>query len=126
MLKNTVDSESIAQVLHQRGMSGVGDPESAEVMIVNTCGFINSAKEESIDALRELVEIKRADQMVIAAGCLSQRYGDTLVQEVPGLDGVIGTRRWMDILISLRGFACVSTPNHFITCPLKPRWSAWT
>ena len=95
--KNTVDSESIAQVLHQRGMSGVGDPESAEVMIVNTCGFINSAKEESIDALRELVEIKRADQMVIAAGCLSQRYGDTLVQEVPGLDGVIGTRRWMDI-----------------------------
>ena len=95
--KNTVDSESMAQVLHQRGMSGVGDPESAEVLIVNTCGFINSAKQESIDALQELVEIKRADQMVIAAGCLSQRYGDTLVQEVPGLDGVIGTRRWMDI-----------------------------
>ena len=95
--KNTVDSESMAQVLHQRGMSGVGDPESAEVLIVNTCGFINSAKKESIDALQELVEIKRADQMVIAAGCLSQRYGDTLVQEVPGLDGVIGTRRWMDI-----------------------------
>ena len=78
-------------------MRGVGDPEAAEVMIVNTCGFINAAKQESIDALRELVEIKRADQMVIAAGCLSQRYGDTLVQEVPGLDGVIGTRRWMDI-----------------------------
>ena len=104
--KNTVDSESMAQVLHHEGMRGVGDPESAEVLIVNTCGFINAAKQESIDALRELVEIKRADQMVIAAGCLSQRYGDTLVQEVPGLDGVIGTRRWMDIfdLISrLRG-----------------------
>ena len=95
--KNTVDSESMAQILHAGGMRGVGDPELAEVMIVNTCGFINSAKEESVDALRELVEIKRADQMVIAAGCLSQRYGDTLVQEVPGLDGVIGTRRWMDI-----------------------------
>ena len=95
--KNTVDSESMAQVLHQSGMSGVGDPASAEVLIVNTCGFINAAKEESVNALRELVEIKRADQMVIAAGCLSQRYGDTLVQEVPGLDGVIGTRRWMDI-----------------------------
>ena len=104
--KNTVDSESMAQVLHHEGMRGVGDPESAEVLIVNTCGFINAAKQESIDALRELVEIKRSDQMVIAAGCLSQRYGDTLVQEVPGLDGVIGTRRWMDIfdLISrLRG-----------------------
>ncbi|MCY4071397.1 MAG: 30S ribosomal protein S12 methylthiotransferase RimO [Chloroflexi bacterium] len=95
--KNSVDSESIAQILHQRGMSGTGDPESAEVMIVNTCGFINSAKEESIAALRELVEIKRADQMVIAAGCLSQRYGEILAREVPGLDGVIGTRRWMDI-----------------------------
>ena len=54
-------------------------------------------RKSPINALRELVEIKRADQMVIAAGCLSQRYGDTLVQEVPGLDGVIGTRRWMDI-----------------------------
>jgi len=95
--KNTVDSESMAQVLQQSGMRGVGDPGAAEVLIVNTCGFINAAKEESVNALRELVEIKRADQMVIAAGCLSQRYGDTLVQEVPGLDGVIGTRRWMDI-----------------------------
>lgn len=95
--KNTVDSESIAQILQQRGMRGSGDPQSAEVMIVNTCGFINAAKEESVAALRELVAIKRPDQLVIAAGCLSQRYGDTLAQEVPGLDGVIGTRRWMDI-----------------------------
>ena len=95
--KNTVDSESMAQVLNHEGLRGVGDPAAAEVLIVNTCGFINAAKQESIDALRELVEIKRADQMLIAAGCLSQRYGDALVQEVPGLDGVIGTRRWMDI-----------------------------
>ena len=100
--KNTVDSESMAQVLHQSGMRGVGDPDAAEVLIVNTCGFINSAKQESIDALRELVAMKRADQMVIAAGCLSQRYGSTLAQEVPGLDGVIGTRRWMDIFDLVR------------------------
>ncbi|MFW5708629.1 MAG: 30S ribosomal protein S12 methylthiotransferase RimO [Chloroflexota bacterium] len=95
--KNTVDSESIAQVLHQNGMRSVGDPDRAEVLIVNTCGFIDAAKEESINALRELVEMKRGKQMVIAAGCLSQRYGADLVQHVPGLDGVIGTRRWMDI-----------------------------
>ncbi len=95
--KNTVDSESIAQVLNHNGMRGVGNPDSAEVLIVNTCGFIDAAKQESIDALRELVEHKRGKQMVIAAGCLSQRYGSNLVQEVPGLDGVIGTRRWMDI-----------------------------
>jgi ribosomal protein S12 methylthiotransferase len=95
--KNTVDSESIAQVLNQNGLRGVGNPDEAEVLIVNTCGFIDAAKAESINALRELVESKRSGQMVIAAGCLSQRYGANLVQEVPGLDGVIGTRRWMDI-----------------------------
>ena len=78
-------------------MRGVENPNKAEVLIVNTCGFIDSAKQESIDALRELVDGKRDGQMVIAAGCLSQRYGSNLVQEVPGLDGVIGTRRWMDI-----------------------------
>jgi ribosomal protein S12 methylthiotransferase len=95
--KNAVDSESIAQVLRQNGMKGVEDARQAAVLIVNTCGFIDSAKQESINALRELVEHKRSGQMVIAAGCLSQRYGASLVQEVPGLDGVIGTRRWMDI-----------------------------
>lgn len=95
--KNTVDSESIAQVLQQTGMVSVGVPEQAEVLIVNTCGFINTAKQESIDMLRDLVENRKSHQMVIAAGCLSQRYGENLVQEVPGLDGVIGTRRWMDI-----------------------------
>jgi ribosomal protein S12 methylthiotransferase len=95
--KNTVDSESIAQVLHQNGMRGVGDPSAAEVLIVNTCGFIDAAKQESINTLRELVEIKQGNQMVVAAGCLSQRYGEALIQEVPGLDGIIGTRRWMDI-----------------------------
>ncbi len=95
--KNTVDSESMAQVLAQNGMNGVGDPDKAEVLIVNTCGFIDAAKQESIAMLRELVDGRRSGQMVVAAGCLSQRYGADLVQEVPGLDGVIGTRRWMDI-----------------------------
>ena len=95
--KNTVDSESIAQILNQNGLRGVGDPTSADVLIVNTCGFIDAAKQESIDALNELVEIKTGKQMVIAAGCLAQRYGQDLIQHVPGLDGVIGTRRWMDI-----------------------------
>ena len=96
--KNSVDSESMAQLLERQGMRGMGAPDDAEVLIVNTCGFINSAKQESIDALRELAEAKRPDQMVIAAGCLSQRYGAALAQEVPGLDGIIGTRRWMDIV----------------------------
>lgn len=95
--KNTVDSESMAQIMAANGMQAEVDPSKAEILIVNTCGFVDAAKQESISALRELVDIKRSNQMVIAAGCLSQRYGEQLVQHVPGLDGVIGTRRWMDI-----------------------------
>ncbi|MGQ9889984.1 MAG: 30S ribosomal protein S12 methylthiotransferase RimO [Aggregatilineales bacterium] len=95
--KNEVDAQSMAQVLSQNGMASVDDPRRAEVLIVNTCGFIDAAKQESLETLRALAENKRAGQMVIAAGCLSQRYGADLVQTVPGLDGVIGTRRWMDI-----------------------------
>jgi ribosomal protein S12 methylthiotransferase len=104
--KNTVDSESMAQVLDSNGLRAVGDPARAEVVIVNTCGFIDAAKRESVETLRDLVDAKRrrgrAGQMVIAAGCLSQRYGADLVQEIPGLDGVIGTRRWMDIFDLVR------------------------
>ncbi len=96
--KNTVDSESMATLLGRAGYNNTAEAEEAGVLIVNTCGFIQSAKEESLDALRELAGQKRSDQLLIAAGCLSQRYGPLLVQEVPGLDGVIGTRRWMDIV----------------------------
>src|SRR5260221_862736 len=96
--KNTVDSESMAQLLNKAGMNGVGDAQRAEVLIVNTCGFINAAKEESLSALRELAAHKKGDQLLIAAGCMAQRYGNELVANVPGLDGVIGTRRWMDIV----------------------------
>ncbi len=95
--KNTVDSESIAQILNRHDMQGVGDPGEAEILIVNTCGFIATAREESVKALRELANGKRDNQLIIAAGCLSQRYGAELVRDVPGLDGVIGTRRWMDV-----------------------------
>ncbi len=96
--KNTVDSESMAQLLNRDGYRGTTDPGEATVLIVNTCGFIDAAKEESIGTLRDLAEMKSGDQILIAAGCLSQRYGSVLAQEVPGLDGVIGTRRWMDIV----------------------------
>ncbi len=96
--KNTVDSESIAQLLGASGYRGLTSPERADVLIVNTCGFIGPARDESIRALRELADGKRKHQQLIAAGCLSQLWGPRLAEEVPGLDGVIGTRRWMDIV----------------------------
>lgn len=114
--KNTVDSESMAQLLNGAGMRGVEEAQRAEVLIVNTCGFINAAKEESINALRELASMKRPDQLLIAAGCLSQRYGAEVVERVPGLDGVIGTRRWMDIVDLVQRLRVRKHPNRSTTC----------
>lgn len=96
--KNTVDSDSMAQLLSRDGYRPVEDPVKANVLIVNTCGFIGPAKQESIDVLRELAIGKRNGQILIAAGCLTQRYGVEIAKQVPGIDGMLGTRRWMDIL----------------------------
>jgi len=100
--KNSVDSDSMAQLLLEDGYKTVNKPSQASVLIVNTCGFIGPAKEESINTLRELSKNKRHDQLLIAAGCLTQRYGREVAQNVPGLDGILGTRRWMDIVQVVR------------------------
>ena len=100
--KNTVDSDSMAQLLIRDGYRAVEDPSRANVLIVNTCGFIGPAKEESINVLRDLAEGKRKNQILIAAGCLTQRYGSEVAVNVPGIDGVLGTRRWMDIVQVVR------------------------
>lgn len=95
--KNTVDTDSMAQVLLNDGYTMVETKEEAGVLIVNTCGFIGPAKDESIDVLTELSASKKTDQILIAAGCLTQRYGVEVADKVPGIDGILGTRRWMDI-----------------------------
>ena len=96
--KNTVDSDSMAQLMTQSGYRAVANPSKAAVLIVNTCGFIGPAKEESYQVLSELARGKRKGQMLIAAGCLTQRYGQEVARRVPGIDGLLGTRRWMDIV----------------------------
>ena len=73
--KNTVDSEGISRLLQQAGYQAITEPQSAQFLIVNTCGFIDQAREESFAVLKELAERKQPDQLLIAAGCLSQRYG---------------------------------------------------
>jgi ribosomal protein S12 methylthiotransferase len=96
--KNTVDSASMAQILATAGYSSTDEPSKAKVLIVNTCGFIDPAKEESFGVLQELADNKQAGQILIAAGCLTQRYGAEVAHRVHGIDGILGTRRWMDIL----------------------------
>jgi ribosomal protein S12 methylthiotransferase len=119
--KNTVDSESMATLLNRAGYLGADEAADASVLIVNTCGFIQAAREESIGALKELAAGKRDGQLLIAAGCLSQRFGPQLVKEVPGLDGVIGTRRWMDIVPFIQRLRREKRPEPLYHLPLEAR-----
>jgi ribosomal protein S12 methylthiotransferase len=96
--KNTVDSASMAQLLAASGYQSTKHASQARVLIVNTCGFIGPAKEESFQVLSDLAAHKRQGQILIAAGCLTQRYGAEVARKVPGVDGILGTRRWMDIV----------------------------
>lgn len=100
--KNTVDSSAMAQLLAGEGYHPVSDPALAEVILVNTCGFIEPARQESYQVLGDLAAGKIAGQLLIAAGCLTQRYGREVLEKVPGIDGLLGTRRWMDILQVLK------------------------
>jgi ribosomal protein S12 methylthiotransferase len=122
--KNTVDSEGMAVLLGSAGYRGTDIPADADVLIVNTCGFLAAAEEESLAALRRLASHKRKGQLLIAAGCMAQRAGKRIVREVPGVDGLLGTRRWMEIvplLQALRGgrgqralgrYALLGDPEH--------------
>jgi ribosomal protein S12 methylthiotransferase len=95
--KNLVDAHGMARLLKQMGHQPVDDPAQAQVLIVNTCGFIEDARAESIEELDQLAEEKRGDQVLIAAGCLAQRWGEALTERVPGIDALLGTLRWGEI-----------------------------
>jgi ribosomal protein S12 methylthiotransferase len=118
--KNTVDSDSMAQLLEQDGYRLVKAPQQANVLIVNTCGFISPARQESFDVLRSLAEAKRPDQLLIAAGCLTQRYGAEVAKQVPGIDGILGTRRWMDIVEVVRQLRKGTHPEPLYHLPTAP------
>jgi len=96
--KNLVDSSSLESLLIAQGARPALAPSRAEFIIVNTCGFIHDARAESIHVLKEFARRKKAGQKLIAAGCLSQRYQEALLAQVPGIDGLIGTRELADIL----------------------------
>lgn len=96
--KNLVDSESMAQLLNQQGFSAEEKPENAEILIVNTCGFLKAAREEAIAVLTDLASEKLPWQKLIAAGCMTELHRQDILDSVPGIDGLLGTRRWMDII----------------------------
>lgn len=103
--KNTVDSERLMAQLKINEFELVDDPNDADSIIINTCGFIDTAKEESINAILEAVELKKENKVkkVIVAGCLSQRYEFELNKDIPEVDKYFGTEDYKGIIEELGG-----------------------
>src|SRR3954451_7190659 len=90
--KNTVDSERMLGKLAQDGYTLVPDAEGADVVVVNTCGFIEPARQESLGVIREMLALKEQGRVgaVVVAGCLAERKKDELLHDVPGVDSIVG------------------------------------
>ena len=97
--KNLVDSEEMLGLLTRKGFEIVDDETQAEVIIINTCCFINDAKEESVNTILEMAEYKKAGscKALIVTGCMAQRYKNEIIEEVPEVDAVLGTTSYEDI-----------------------------
>ena len=102
--KNTVDSEHMLGMLVQDGFRTVGDVENADVAVINTCAFLQSAVRESKEAIRRVAELKHSGQLkgLIVTGCLAQRSGESLLTEFPEVDAVLGTGQWREVVGAAR------------------------
>lgn len=90
--KNLVDSEMMMGLLHDRGYEFTDNEEEADIIVINTCGFINDAKEESINTILEMAKYKENNlKALIVAGCLVERYKNEILQELPEIDAIVGT-----------------------------------
>ncbi|RMG19643.1 MAG: 30S ribosomal protein S12 methylthiotransferase RimO [Deltaproteobacteria bacterium] len=103
--KNRVDSEVMLGTLRQQGYEVTSDADDADVLVVNTCSFIGPAKEESVEAILELAEVKarREGRKLVVTGCLAQRYGEALERELPEVDHFLGTGAFLKIAEVLGG-----------------------
>lgn len=112
--KNLVDTEMMLGMLVQRGFSITDDETEAEAVVVNTCCFINDAKQESINALLEMAELRKNGNIkaLIAAGCLAQRYQDEIQREIPEVDAIVGTTAINAVADALDGVLSGDRHNH--------------
>ncbi len=120
--KNLVDTEMMLGQLLQKGYEFTDDETEADIVVVNTCCFIGDAKEESINVLLEMAELRKSGQLkaLVAAGCLAQRYKEEIQTEIPEVDAVVGTTA-IDAIVEaidevLKGFA----KNHYADLDAKP------
>ena len=113
--KNLVDSEKMLGMLQEKGYTFTDDEAEADVVVVNTCCFIGDAKEESINTLLQMGELKDSGQVkaLIAAGCLAQRYREEIQKEIPQVDAIIGTTAIDEIVAALEEILAGQKQNHY-------------
>jgi len=111
--KNLVDGEVMLGHLRQAGLEITGDADRAEVVVVNTCGFITDAKRESIEAILEVAEAKRAGRVrrLVVAGCMAQAYAAELSSEIPEIDTFVGLDELEEVVAAVRGAADGHLPD---------------
>ena len=110
--KNRVDSEVLLGLLTENGVEIVADPAEADMIFVNTCGFIDAAKEESINAILEMAAYKTDGRLkkLFVTGCLAQRYPDDLLREIPEIDGIMGVSDYARLPEMLREASIAGRP----------------
>ena len=113
--KNLVNTEQMMALVRSAGHEITAQPEGADAAVLNTCGFIDSAKSEAIQNILELAELKKEGKLgkLLVTGCLSQRYQDELMEELPEVDGVMGTGSYTEIVPALEELMAGGTPHRF-------------
>ena len=125
--KNRVNTEQMMALCVDAGMTLQTEPEDADVVVVNTCGFIDSAKSEAIDVILEMADLKAQGRLgaILVTGCLSQRYRDEIAAELPEVDGIMGTGSYGDIVAAIdevvRGEKCEHFGDIHAPVPELPR-----
>lgn len=113
--KNLVNAEQMMALCREAGFTVTGDPEGADVAVLNTCGFIESAKSEAIDHILELGQLKAEGKLkkLLVAGCLTQRYADDIRSELPEVDGMLGTGSYTDVVTAVQELMAGEKAEHF-------------
>ena len=113
--KNLVNTEQMMALCRDAGFTVTGDPDGADVAVLNTCGFIESAKSEAIDSILELAALKSEGRLkkLLVAGCLAQRYPDDIRAELPEVDGLLGTGSYTDVVSAVEELMAGERPERF-------------
>ncbi len=113
--KNLVNAEQMMALCQEAGHIVTGDPEGADVAVLNTCGFIDSAKSEAIENILELAQLKAEGKLkkLLVTGCLTQRYPDDIRAELPEVDGMLGTGSYTDVVAAIEELMAGESAQHF-------------